>query len=189
MGRGEYRTVHPLAVFSDASLGWRARVRQRVYLPMLEFVLARLWEGFGERLRTVLLFGSVARGEARDESDIDLLVVADGMRPRYGDRVREVLDMLEGWEGVKRSLGERFGVHPNLDLLLLDVMEVDISHPFYFDIVQEGVLLFDKAGFMAERLERLRAWMERVGAQRVQLPGGKWYWLVPQTVEDVSTRT
>src|SRR5688500_18749248 len=32
---------------------------------------------FGERLREVVLFGSCARGDADDESDVDVLVVID----------------------------------------------------------------------------------------------------------------
>ena len=34
---------------------------------------------FGERLREIVLFGSHARGEADEESDVDLLVVVDGL--------------------------------------------------------------------------------------------------------------
>lgn len=33
---------------------------------------------FGERLRGIVLFGSEARGEAREDSDIDLLVLLSG---------------------------------------------------------------------------------------------------------------
>jgi len=38
----------------------------------------RLREAFGERLRGVVLYGSEARGEATDDSDIDLLVLLEG---------------------------------------------------------------------------------------------------------------
>jgi predicted nucleotidyltransferase len=34
---------------------------------------------FGERLREMLLFGSYARGEAHEDSDVDVLVVIDGL--------------------------------------------------------------------------------------------------------------
>lgn len=34
---------------------------------------------FGARLREVVLFGSYARGEAHEESDVDVLVVVDGL--------------------------------------------------------------------------------------------------------------
>lgn len=34
---------------------------------------------FGARLRRVVLFGSYARGDANEDSDVDVLVVVDGM--------------------------------------------------------------------------------------------------------------
>lgn len=45
--------------------------------------LARL---YGTRLREVLLYGSYARGEEDDESDVDVLIVLDKVE-RYGDEV------------------------------------------------------------------------------------------------------
>lgn len=44
-----------------------------------EFV-RRLKRRYGDRIERVVLFGSVARGEARKDSDVDLLVVAPGDR-------------------------------------------------------------------------------------------------------------
>lgn len=61
--------------------------------PAVTAALSRFREAinalFGPRLREVVLFGSYARGEAHDESDVDVLVVADGLTE--GER-REVMD-------------------------------------------------------------------------------------------------
>lgn len=43
---------------------------------------------YGNRLRTVVLFGSWARGDAHPESDIDLLVVLDDVRSRWEELSR-----------------------------------------------------------------------------------------------------
>ncbi|HYU31835.1 MAG TPA: nucleotidyltransferase domain-containing protein [Thermoanaerobaculia bacterium] len=50
--------------------------------PELVNVIAKLRKGleelYGERFHDLLLYGSYARGEAREGSDIDLLVLLDG---------------------------------------------------------------------------------------------------------------
>ena len=45
---------------------------------LLQSIKQRLGEHYGERLKGVVLFGSEARGEAGEESDVDLLVLLDG---------------------------------------------------------------------------------------------------------------
>ena len=53
--------------------------------PHLRPPLSALRDGlaavFGERLREVRLFGSYARGEANEHSDVDALVLIDGLAP------------------------------------------------------------------------------------------------------------
>ena len=44
---------------------------------------ARLEAALGDDLRALWLYGSRARGEAHEESDVDLLVIADGGHERY----------------------------------------------------------------------------------------------------------
>ena len=50
------------------------------------------------RLRAVYVFGSYARGEAREDSDVDLLIDADGSGLRgfaYGGLYQDLADALE----------------------------------------------------------------------------------------------
>jgi predicted nucleotidyltransferase len=46
--------------------------------PLRQEIKHRLAAAFGPRLRGVVLYGSEARGDATDDSDIDLLVLLDG---------------------------------------------------------------------------------------------------------------
>lgn len=47
--------------------------------PVLRRLEAELRQLFGDRLSEVRLFGSYARGEATEDSDVDVLVLIDGL--------------------------------------------------------------------------------------------------------------
>jgi len=51
---------------------------------VIERFLSRLNDVLGGDLHGLWLYGSRARGTAHPESDVDLLVIADGGRDRYG---------------------------------------------------------------------------------------------------------
>ncbi|MGH2962816.1 MAG: nucleotidyltransferase domain-containing protein [Solirubrobacterales bacterium] len=58
---------------------------------VLERLVAHLRHELGEDLRAVWLYGSRARGETpHPESDVDLMVIADGGERRYGFRAHEL---------------------------------------------------------------------------------------------------
>jgi hypothetical protein len=66
-------------------------------LRIAEVAARQLKAAYGARLRQVVLFGSWVRGEAHEESDVDLIVVLDHIenRARERDRLVEVLYDLE----------------------------------------------------------------------------------------------
>jgi predicted nucleotidyltransferase len=60
---------------------------------LLKTIRSALETVYGRRLRSVLLYGSEARGEAQADSDIDVLVLLDRVVD-YGEEVRRCLDVL-----------------------------------------------------------------------------------------------
>lgn len=66
-------------------------------LPLVRRVKAQLAAHYGERLAGVYLFGSHARGEARPDSDIDVLVVLHGELDWWKEQ-KVIVDLLFGLE-------------------------------------------------------------------------------------------
>ena len=64
---------------------------------LLARIKAALTGVFGDRLKGVLLFGSEARGDARPDSDIDVLVLLDGKVRIFNDslKISEVIIPIE----------------------------------------------------------------------------------------------
>ena len=60
---------------------------------VLAEVRPRLERVFGDRLRGIVLYGSYARGEATEDSDIDLMVLLDGP-VRLGEDLKVIVDAL-----------------------------------------------------------------------------------------------
>jgi predicted nucleotidyltransferase len=56
----------------------RPRLPPAIRLALNEYA-ERLRDVFGERVLELRLFGSYARGEANEDSDVDVLVVIDGL--------------------------------------------------------------------------------------------------------------
>lgn len=100
---------------------------------ILEKVVLKSKEIFGESLNSVILFGSYARGDFEEESDIDILILADVSSKKLPE-YRERIDTLCGellWEyGIVVSAIEKDTATYNKYSNLL---------PFYKNIEKEGV--------------------------------------------------
>jgi hypothetical protein len=124
----------------------------------------------GPRLISLVLFGSVARGEASDASDIDVLVVAEGF-PRSLRERRQIL--LGEWSRVQ---AQEDSPEVEWNLVTKSPEEARYRSPLYLDLVEDAVLLVDRDGFFQAVLDGMRARMRELGSRRVVLPDGSWYW-------------
>jgi predicted nucleotidyltransferase len=124
----------------------------------------------GTRLVSLVLFGSVARGQAHASSDIDLLVVAEGFPERGRDR-RRIL--LEEWSRVR---ADRDLPAVEWNLITKTPAEARFHSPLYLDIVEDGILLIDREGFFRLVMDAMRDRMRELGSRRIFLEDGSWYW-------------
>jgi len=135
-------------------------------------------EFFGERLVSVCFFGSVVRGDATPESDIDVLVVADRLPPDFGFRVREaspIHERLRKSEAYRtlRAQGRSAFISP----LFLSPGEVKAHPPILLDLTDEGVIVYDRDGFLEGILEDIRRRLKELGSKKVKAKKGH-YWIL-----------
>jgi predicted nucleotidyltransferase len=139
---------------------------EQCYRPIVQV----LENAFAERLKTVVLFGSQARGEGRPESDHDLFVVVEDLPREPLARLQAVratllpiLNDLPGPVGFVAKTPDE--VAANLTSLLLDVCV-------------EGVCLYGASYFEPYRRKAL-ATLRRSGLRRRRV-GGALMWLFPR---------
>ncbi|QJA06247.1 nucleotidyltransferase domain-containing protein [Thermosulfurimonas marina] len=146
------------------------------YRRVLEDLCERLKEFYGPRLVSVAVFGSVARGTFRPDSDIDLLVVARALPRGRRRRVEEFISGVE--EPLERIWAERGQPYlPEITPLIKTPEEVRLGSPVFLDMTEEALILYDPEGFLQEYLEDLRRKLKALGARRV-FSGGGWYWIL-----------
>jgi len=124
----------------------------------------------GDRLLSLVLFGSVARRQARPTSDIDLVVVAEGLPRSLADRRRP---LLEAWERLRAA---RALPSMQWNLVVKSPAEARFHSPLFLDIVEDGILLLDRGGLFESVLSAMRERMCALGSRRVYLADGSWYW-------------
>jgi predicted nucleotidyltransferase len=83
---------------------------------------SRLGNVLGDDLRGLWLYGSRARGTAHRESDVDLLVIADGGRDRYGRMAGDLSEEVAIAEGESPF---NYSVHVHDPEWLRDRREID----------------------------------------------------------------
>jgi len=144
------------------------------YRGLLSKLVGLLLERFGDRLISVVLFGSVARCDAKPGSDVDLLIVVEGLP---GSRLRRQYLFMEVEDLLQRDLEELESKGFRIDFSPIMKTPEEASHisPLYLDMVYDAVILFDRGGFFTSILEKLKKRLDELGAERVFI-GRRWYW-------------
>ena len=105
----------------------------RKMLLELEEKLQRV---YGNKLKAVILYGSVARGTATEESDIDIMVLVDGT----AQELRTFEDQLSD---VSTDISIKyFKVFSIIDISYQEYMRWVNTSPFYRNVSKEGVILY-----------------------------------------------
>jgi len=135
-----------------------------------QLVIQALRQEFGERLKTVVLFGSQARGEARPDSDHDLFIVVENLPTEPLARQKTVrltlLPILADLPGSINFIAKTpQEVAANLTPLLLDVCV-------------DGICLYGRSYFEPYR-QKAQAALQQAKLRRHKLHGS-WVWLFPK---------
>lgn len=127
-----------------------------------------------ENLISIVLFGSVARGQYRKDSDIDLLVICEDL-PRDMFKRREFLrETNRKMDIYLESIYEK-GYYPFFSIILKSREEAQRLSPLYLDMTEDSIIIYDKENFFSKVLMRMKKILDRLGSKRVFI-GKKWYW-------------
>ncbi len=148
---------------------------QTFYLNYASLIAHKLEEILQNNLVSVVLFGSAARGEAGEGSDIDFLVVAE----EFGKEGRfEVFNAIE--KDLKASQEYLDMKENKIGTLISPVpftpSEVEKNPSILLDIVTDGIILYDTDDFIEHKIESLRKKLKKMGSKKIFIDDKRYYW-------------
>lgn len=149
---------------------------QEPYRMLVEKLLEALIKKYKDRFYSFVVFGSVARAEARKESDIDLLLVIDSL-PK--GRLKRQKEFMEAEKVIEKYIDELFekGYFVDFSPIIKIPEEAIKISPLYLDMVEDAVILYDKDDFFKRVLDKLRIRLRELKSKRMKM-GKKWYWVL-----------
>ncbi len=155
--------------------GLKKEERIEMISRFVDHLAQALQEKIGEDLVSVILYGSYARGQIGEGSDVDLLIIARNLSPSSLDRqvfFHKILLPVE--EPFRKKLhGTEF--FPYISAILKTPEEASRVSRFYFDMVDEAKFFLDRGEFFKSVLETVRKRLKELGARKIQV-GKMWYW-------------
>lgn len=131
---------------------------------------------YGKKLVSFVVFGSVARGAHRFDSDIDILIIAEDLPRGRMKRVAQFAAVERKIEPFLESL-QKEGIHTYVSPIFKTPEEARGGSPLFLDMVEDATILYDRDGFFHTILDGLRKRLKELGAKRVWA-GNVWHWVL-----------
>lgn len=141
------------------------RVLQELQKKIIEF--------YGDRLISLIIYGSYARGTATSQSDLDLLLIVKKLPKRKMKRIEEFINNVENKLQVSS-----YYISP----VIKTQEEASQGSPLFFDMVYDVIILYDREEFFQNILESLRKRFKELGSQRIWR-GNRWYWILKPDIQ------
>lgn len=113
------------------------------YEKIIAQLRKRLVEELQDKIESIVLYGSVARDEAHEDSDIDILVVTRDDDRKLYDRISKIRTRIDLDNNTLTAL-----VHMSRNEL---ERYIKLGSPFVENVLKEGVILYDSGFFKKVR--------------------------------------
>ena len=151
-------------------------IHQKIYSPLISKLLEEVKFLYGSRLVTLAVFGSYARNAMKPDSDLDLLIIAEGLPHGRMARVREFLEAEAKLQPSLDVLNQQ-SIHPLFSPIFKTPEEARRGSPLFLDMTEEVEILFDRGDFFRKMLQEFKERLRRLGSRRIW-KGSMWYWVL-----------
>jgi len=122
-----------------------------------------LKKAFDNEFIGLILFGSWVRGEAKADSDVDILIV---------------FRTLKGFDARSKAYSI-IASHLNRALTLIDLTIEDLNReltPLMINIAYDGIIIYDETGILEKFTSKVKAFIKKAKLIKYKTPNGKYGW-------------
>ncbi len=148
-----------------------------VFRNYLYNLLKVLKENCKEKLLSVILYGSVARGKWNKDSDIDLFLLFSDDTSDARKLNKEVIRLTAFFEKENQVINED-GVELFCPIqeIALKMEDLNNFRTLYYDIAMDGIILFDRNQTGLKFIKKIKNRIEEKGLKRVFISDNDFYW-------------
>lgn len=110
--------------------------RKLIVKNITDLAAEKAREIFGDKLVSVILYGSYARGDYDDESDVDIMLLVNMPQEEY-QQYREKITLLSSTLSLKNDITVSIKVKDNNIFI-----QYKDSIPFYKNVINDGVKIY-----------------------------------------------
>jgi predicted nucleotidyltransferase len=127
-------------------------------------LIEHLKTAFGDDFIALALFGSLARGEGDERSDLDIFCIIDNLPGKIYER-KKLLSKI-----ITKHIQRRFSIIAKTHSEFLDHFS-----SLYLDLGLDAKIIYDRDDFLKKKLKRIRNILEKAGLKR-ERDGRDFFW-------------
>lgn len=147
---------------------------QTQYAHLLVKLFYIFKENLADSLLSVGLFGSVAKGTAKKDSDIDLFIITENLDLTFVERIEHFLDLKRD-KTIKEEVDflRSKGYNPKINFIIKEKNNLSANF-FTIDITFDMLLIYD-TGVLKQFLEENKEKIRKQGIEKKYLDKEKYY--------------
>ena len=130
-------------------------------------------------IKAILLFGSRARGESNEKSDIDLLVLHENCEIKDPVLRRRYLYNL-----IRKVIGKEFEGITIIDMEFENFIKPIEINALLLNIYWDAIIVYDKTNMLHSFLKHVKDKIEKSGLKRIK-DGKAYRWVLPEPMKEV----
>jgi len=130
-------------------------------------------------VKAILLFGSRARGESNERSDIDLLVLHENCEIKD-----PVLRRRHLYNLIRKAIGKEFEGITIIDMEFENFIKPIEINALLLNIYWDAIIVYDKTNMLHSFLENVKDKIKKSGLKRIK-DGKAYRWILPEPMKEV----